>query len=48
MGELFPEKFSFEDGYLAKRRIAGMVQDAYFIDIGVPEDFERAQREIHR
>jgi D-glycero-alpha-D-manno-heptose 1-phosphate guanylyltransferase len=48
MGESFPEKFSFEDGYLAKRRIAGMVQDAYFIDIGVPEDFERAQREIHR
>jgi D-glycero-alpha-D-manno-heptose 1-phosphate guanylyltransferase len=48
LSESFPEKFSFEDGYLAKRRIAGMVQDAYFIDIGVPEDFERAQREIHR
>lgn len=48
LDEAFPEKFSFEDGYLAKRRIAGMVQDAYFIDIGVPEDFERAQREIYR
>lgn len=41
-----PEKFSFEEGYLAKHRIAGMVQDAYFIDIGIPEDFERVQTEI--
>jgi D-glycero-alpha-D-manno-heptose 1-phosphate guanylyltransferase len=24
----------------------GLVQDAYFIDIGIPEDFERAQMEI--
>lgn len=43
-----PEKFSFEEGYLSKHRIAGMVQDAYFIDIGIPEDFERAQMEIDR
>ena len=43
-----PEKFSFEEGYLSKHRIAGMVQDAYFIDIGIPEDFERAQKEIDR
>jgi D-glycero-alpha-D-manno-heptose 1-phosphate guanylyltransferase len=43
-----PEKFSFEEGYLSKHQIAGMVQDAYFIDIGIPEDFERAQLEIDR
>jgi len=42
-----PEKFSFEEGYLSKHRIAGMVQNAYFIDIGIPEDFERAQLELN-
>ena len=42
-----PEKFSFEEGYLAKHKIGGMVQDAYFIDIGIPEDFARAQVELH-
>ena len=24
----------------------GVVQDKYFIDIGIPEDYERAQREL--
>ena len=43
-----PEKFSFEEGFLARHRIAGMVQDAYFIDIGLPEDFARAQIELNR
>jgi D-glycero-alpha-D-manno-heptose 1-phosphate guanylyltransferase len=43
-----PDKFSFEEGYLSKYPIAGMVQDAYFIDIGIPEDFARAQVELHR
>lgn len=45
-----PEKFSFEKDYLEKQclrgRIAGQVQDAYFIDIGIPEDYERAQAEL--
>jgi D-glycero-alpha-D-manno-heptose 1-phosphate guanylyltransferase len=45
-----PEKFSFEKDYLEDpspaRRLSGLVQDAYFIDIGIPEDYERAQREI--
>jgi D-glycero-alpha-D-manno-heptose 1-phosphate guanylyltransferase len=41
-----PDKFSFEEMYLAKHPIAGMVQDAYFIDIGIPEDFARAQLEL--
>lgn len=46
----FPEKFSFEQDYLSaqvqKQRFYGMVQDAYFIDIGIPEDYARAQEEL--
>jgi D-glycero-alpha-D-manno-heptose 1-phosphate guanylyltransferase len=46
----FPLKFSFENDYLEKyytqRTIAGVVQDEYFIDIGVPEDYERANKEF--
>ncbi len=45
-----PAKFSFEKDYLEvyydKRRMFGIEQDAYFIDIGIPEDYERAQREL--
>ncbi|RYZ18594.1 MAG: HAD-IIIA family hydrolase [Chitinophagaceae bacterium] len=45
-----PDRFSFEQDYLApaaaRGELAGSVQDAYFIDIGVPEDFERAQQEL--
>ena len=48
--EDLPEKFSFEKEYLEKyfdkRRMYGVVQDKYFIDIGIPEDYERAQKEI--
>jgi D-glycero-alpha-D-manno-heptose 1-phosphate guanylyltransferase len=48
--EQFPGKFSFEDHYLSKylekHVIAGQVQDAYFIDIGIPEDYVRAQEEL--
>ncbi len=46
----FPEKFSFEKEYLEKyypsRKMMGIVQDNYFIDIGIPEDYERASREL--
>ena len=42
-----PEKFSFEKEVLepgaAIGEIGGWVSDAYFIDIGVPEDYEKAQ-----
>jgi len=45
-------EFSFEADYLEKkigqRRIFGVVQDGYFIDIGVPEDYFRAQDEIKK
>ena len=45
-----PEVFSFEKDYLevffSAMPMYGCVQDSYFIDIGIPEDFERAQREL--
>lgn len=48
--EALPQKFSFEKDYLeamyTQRRMYGMPQDVYFIDIGIPEDFERAGREL--
>jgi len=48
--EDLPEKFSFEKDYLEKsysaRRMFGIVEDAYFIDIGIPEDYERAGKEL--
>lgn len=50
LDEEFPDKFSFEKDYLEKlfsqRRVYGLVQDEYFIDIGIPEDYNRAQQEL--
>jgi D-glycero-alpha-D-manno-heptose 1-phosphate guanylyltransferase len=45
-----PEKFSFEKDYLEKgdRHLYGLVQDNYFIDIGIPEDYRRVQEEINQ
>jgi len=49
--EDLPAKFSFEKDYLEKvldtRRIYGMRQDHYFIDIGIPADYQRIQNEIN-
>jgi D-glycero-alpha-D-manno-heptose 1-phosphate guanylyltransferase len=46
----FPVKFSFEKDYLQqyikRARIFGVKQNGYFIDIGIPEDLERAQQEM--
>jgi D-glycero-alpha-D-manno-heptose 1-phosphate guanylyltransferase len=46
----FPNVFSFEKDYLEKSylkgKILGFVSDAYFIDIGIPEDYQRAQTEF--
>ncbi len=46
----WPEKFSFEKDYLEKlidtKTLFGINADAYFIDIGIPEDFERVQYEF--
>ncbi len=53
--ETFPVKFSFEKDYLEKNtqsstddktKLFGLIQDKYFIDIGIPEDYERAQVEL--
>jgi D-glycero-alpha-D-manno-heptose 1-phosphate guanylyltransferase len=50
LSESLPEKFSFEKDYLealvGQRAFFGQVDEGYFIDIGIPEDFERAQIEI--
>jgi D-glycero-alpha-D-manno-heptose 1-phosphate guanylyltransferase len=47
-----PTKFSFEKDYLERSFSAmpmyGCVQDGYFIDIGIPEDFTRAQAELKK
>ena len=46
----FPEKFSFEKDFLEKFYVEGnmfaSVQDAYFIDMGIPEDYKRASTEL--
>lgn len=46
--EPLPEKFSFEKDYLERRyhqrKMYGLVQDAYFIDIGIPADYEKANK----
>jgi D-glycero-alpha-D-manno-heptose 1-phosphate guanylyltransferase len=46
------EKFSFEKDYLEvyfpTRPMFGVVQDKYFIDIGIPEDYQRAQLELKK
>lgn len=46
----FPTIFSFEKDYLEKYfnqlKMTGCLFDGYFIDIGIPEDFEKAGREL--
>ena len=48
--EVLPEKFSFEKDYLeaniANHKLYGIAFDSYFIDIGIPEDYERANKEL--
>ncbi|MEO6683097.1 MAG: nucleotidyltransferase family protein [Ginsengibacter sp.] len=54
LNENLPEKFSFEKDYLEPKTtknlsvptLFGCIQDAYFIDIGIPEDYEKAEKEI--
>ena len=44
------DAFSFEENYLQQQfdtsSIFGLVQDVYFIDIGISEDYEKAQKEL--
>jgi D-glycero-alpha-D-manno-heptose 1-phosphate guanylyltransferase len=48
--EDLPQKFSFEKDYLEalfdKRKMFGVIQDEYFIDIGIPADYKKAQKEL--
>ncbi len=48
--ETFPEKFSFEKDYFEafyqERKMFGLIQKGYFIDIGIPEDYSRAQQDF--
>lgn len=48
---VLPEKFSFETAYLqqfyTEGNMYGIKQDGYFIDIGVPEDYLKAQTELY-
>jgi D-glycero-alpha-D-manno-heptose 1-phosphate guanylyltransferase len=50
LAEKLPEKFSFEKDYLEKqytrRKLYGVIDEGYFIDIGIPEDYRRAQKEL--
>ena len=47
-----PEKFSFEKDFLEKYldtlTMIGVEDDGYFIDIGIPEDFKKANGEINQ
>jgi len=44
------EKFSFETAVLepqcSRHQLLGVVQNGYFIDIGIPEDYQRANRDF--
>jgi D-glycero-alpha-D-manno-heptose 1-phosphate guanylyltransferase len=50
LSKSLPNKFSMEkdflEKYAAEGKFFGHVQEAYFIDIGIPEDFNRAQKEL--
>jgi D-glycero-alpha-D-manno-heptose 1-phosphate guanylyltransferase len=50
MNRNFPEAFSLEKDFLEKELgksdFYGLVSDGYFIDIGIPGDYQRAQTEI--
>lgn len=48
----FPDKFSFEKDYLERYfgngRLYGMPQEGYFIDIGIPSDYNKAQEDLRQ
>ena len=50
LSKSFPQKFSFEKDFLEKEYLSGSIlgniKDEYFIDIGIPEDYARAQKEL--
>lgn len=48
--EKYPEKFSLEKDYFEKtvstHILSGYISEGYFIDIGIPEDYTRAQNDF--
>lgn len=46
----YPEKFSLEKDFFEKQvsssTLSGYISNGYFIDIGIPEDYERAQTDF--
>ncbi len=48
----FPTKFSFEKEVLepicAAGKVFGLIQEGYFIDIGVPEDYQKVNNDIKK
>ena len=48
LAHVYPEVFSFEKEFLEPLRanIYGHAEDAYFIDIGIPDDYRRANEEM--
>lgn len=50
LNKMAATKFSFEKDYLENHvetgKLYGQAQDVYFIDMGVPEDYLRAQQEL--
>ena len=41
-----PVKFSLEKEVLEKQPLYGFISDTYFIDIGIPADYEQAQHDL--
>lgn len=45
-----PEKFSFEkdylEAYVPEQKFYAYTSDSYFIDIGIPQDYEQAQEDL--
>ena len=50
LSEKFPARFSFEKDYFEKyfteKKIYGIQQTGYFIDIGIPDDYNKAQEDF--
>jgi len=46
LGDVFSFESDFLGAYLEELRICAMKSNEYFIDIGVPEDYEKAQEEL--
>lgn len=49
---MFPNRFSFEkdlmEAYIDELAIYGLIEDNYFIDIGIPSDYEKANEDFKK